>query len=100
MAEEEKRVLVPMVNIAHNEDDSGLRIEVDLAGASKESVDLEIGNGGFCVKAEGEDFRYESCYMLAHEVKPEAAKAKFESGLLRIQVPFKETTRGHKVSIE
>ena len=95
----EKRVLVPLINVNHSDDDSGLRIEVDLVGATKKSVDLEMGNGGFCVKAEGEDFKYESCYMLAHEVKPEEAKAKFNSGLLTIDVPFKETTRGHKVAI-
>jgi HSP20 family protein len=95
-----KRLLVPMVNINHTDDDSGLLIEVDLAGASKDSIDLDMGSGGFCVKAEGDDFRYESCYMLAHEVIPEEAKAKFESGLLRIRAPFKETSRGHKVAIE
>lgn len=96
----EKRSLVPLVNINHNDEDTGLFIDVDLAGASKDSVDLEVGNGGFCVKAEGDDFRYESCYMLAHEVVPEEVKAKFDSGLLRIHAPFKETTKGHKVAIE
>jgi HSP20 family molecular chaperone IbpA len=96
----ENRIIVPMVNINHNDDDSGLLIDVDLAGASKDSVDLEMGPGGFCVKAEGEDFRYENCYMLAHEVVAKEAKAKFDSGLLRIRVPFKEATRGHKVLIE
>lgn len=96
----EKRIVVPMVSINHNDGDTGLLIDVDLAGASKESVELEMGNGGFCVKAEGEEFRYENCFMLAHEVVPEGTKARFDSGLLRIQVPFKETTRGFKVSIE
>jgi HSP20 family molecular chaperone IbpA len=96
----EKRVLVPMISINHNDDDTGLRIEVDLAGVSKKNVDLEMGNAGFCVKAEGEDFRYESCYMLAHEVKPDETKARFNSGLLTIHVPFKDTARGHKVAIQ
>jgi HSP20 family molecular chaperone IbpA len=59
-----------------------------------------MGNVGFCVKAEGEDMRYESCFILAHEVTPKKTRAKFESGLLKIEVPFKETTRGHKVRIE
>jgi HSP20 family molecular chaperone IbpA len=39
MAEERKRVVVPLVNIMHNDDDTGFRIEVDLAGATKESVE-------------------------------------------------------------
>jgi len=100
MAEEEKRVVVPMINVKHKDDDTGLTIDVDLAGAKKETVELEMGTGGFCVKGEGEDFRYESCYVLAHEVRPSEAKAKLESGLLKIRVPFRETMRGHKVTIE
>jgi HSP20 family molecular chaperone IbpA len=100
MANERKRVVVPMVNIMHDDDDSGFRIEVDLAGASKESVELDMGSAGFCVRAEADSFRYESCFMLAHEVKPQEAKAKFESGLLTVMVPFRETIHGHKVAIE
>ena len=92
MAQEEKRVVVPIINVNHNSDDTGLEIRVDMAGASKESVDLD--------KAEAEDFRYDNCYMLAHEVKSEEAKAKFDSGLLKITVPFKDTLHGHKVTIE
>ena len=100
MLEADKRILVPIVNVNHNNNDTGLVINVDLAGASKDSVDLDMGDGGFCIKAEGEDFRYENCYMLAHDVKPDNAKAKFNSGLLTINVPFKETRRGHRVPIE
>lgn len=100
MAEEYKRVVVPMINVRHDEADTGFSIDVDLVGVKKESVELEMGTGGFCVKGEGEDFRYESCYVLAHEAKPTEAKAKLESGLLKIQVPFRETMRGHKVTIK
>ncbi len=97
---EEKRTLTPIASVAHNADDSGFVIEVDLAGASKESVDLDMGEAGFCVKAEGEDFRYEACFTLAHDVKSSKAKARFSSGLLKIEVPFKDDTRGTKVKIQ
>jgi len=100
MAREEKQVKVPIVNINHSEDDSGLVITVDLAGAAKESVDLDMGDRGFCIKAEAEDFRYDNCYMLAHVVRPKETRAKFNSGLLTILVPFKETSHGYKVAIE
>jgi len=100
MAEENKRIVVPMINVNHNDEDTGLEIRVDLAGASKESVDLDVGDRGFCIKAEAEDFRYENCFMLAHEVKRENAKAKFDSGLLKITVPFKDAWHGHKVAVE
>ena len=100
MADEEKRVIVPVIHVNHNKDDTGLEIRVDIAGASKESVDLEMGNKGFCLKAEAEDFRYENCFMLSHEVVGDEAKAKFTSGLLIINVPFKDRLHGHKVTIE
>jgi HSP20 family molecular chaperone IbpA len=100
MAQEEKRVITPMINVNHNDDDTGLEIRVDLAGATKESVDLDVGDKGFCIKAEAEDFRYENCFMLAHDVKREEAKAKFDSGLLKITIPFKDAVHGHKVTIE
>ena len=100
MDQNSKRVVVPMINVNHNDDDTGLEIRVDLAGASKESVDLDVGDKGFCIKAEAEDFRYDNCYTLAHEVKRESAKAKFDSGLLRISVPFKDSLHGHKVTVE
>jgi HSP20 family molecular chaperone IbpA len=100
MAAKEKRLVVPMVSVTHNESDTGLLIEVDLAGAQKESVALEMGDAGFCVKGDAEDFRYETCYMLAHEIKPRETKAKFDSGLLRIEVPFRDMLRGHKVAIK
>jgi HSP20 family molecular chaperone IbpA len=96
---EQKRVLIPMVNVEHNYDDTGFEIKVDIAGASKESVDGDMGNTGFCVKAEGDDFRYESCFMLGHEVKPADAEGRFDSGLLRVSVPFRDTTRGTKVPV-
>ena len=100
MTQEDKRIVVPMVNVNHNADDTGLVINVDLAGASKESVDLDMGEKGFCVKAEAEDFRYENCYMLAHDIKPEHSEAKFTSGLLTIRVPFKDMRHGHKVTVQ
>ena len=100
MAREEKQVKVPLVNINHSDDDTGLVITVDLAGAAKESVDLDMGDRGFCIKADAESFRYDNCFMLAHEVKPKESRAKFNSGLLTIRVPFKETSRGFKVAIE
>jgi len=100
MEKEEKRVVAPMINVNHNDDETGLKIQVDLAGASKESVDLNVGDKGFCIKAEAEEFRYENCFMLAHDVKREEAKAIFNSGLLNITVPFEDALRGHKVIIE
>lgn len=100
MAEEPKKLEIPLINVRHNNDDTGLVIRVDLAGATKESVDLDMGEKGFCIKADADDFRYESCYMLAHNIKPQDTEAIFTSGLLTIHAPFQEMRRGHKVTIQ
>ncbi len=100
MAAEEKRVIVPRIDVSHNDEDSGLRISVNLAGAAKEGVELDMGKEGFCLKAEAEDFRYETCFMLAHRVKADQARARFESGLLIIHAPFEDSLHGHRVAIE
>ena len=46
MEQEEERVVVPMINVTHNESDSGLNLQVNLAGAPKKTVDLEMGREG------------------------------------------------------
>jgi len=99
MDEKLKRTVAPCIDVNHTADDTGLEIRIDLAGASKDSISLDMGEKGFCIKAEAEDFRYDNCYMLGHEIKGKSAKAKFESGLLKITVPFKDTLHGYKVAI-
>jgi len=94
-----KRVIAPTVNVAHMDGDKGLRININLAGATKKSLGLEMGKEGFCVKAEAKDFKYHTCYMLAHKVKPKKANAKFNAGLLTVDVPFEESMRSHQIEI-
>lgn len=99
MEKREKRVIAPTVNVSHIKGDKGLRIDINLAGATKKSLGLEMGKEGFCVKGEAKDFKYHTCYMLAHRVKAKEANAKFNAGLLTVEVPFEESMRGQKVAI-
>ena len=43
MAEGLKRIVVPLISVDHNADVTGLEARVDLAGAPKESIDLNVG---------------------------------------------------------
>ncbi len=95
-----KTTMFPSVTICHDDKDEGYDIEVGLPGVKKEDVELSFWSKGFCVDGEKEDITYTGCYTLAHEVKIEEAKAKFENGLLKIKVPFKEKLRAKKVKIE
>jgi len=95
-----KTAMSPLVTICHDDKDEGYDIEVELPGVKKEDVDLSFWSRGFCVDGEKEDIVYTGCYTLAHDIKAEGAKAKFESGLLKIKVPFKEKLRAVKVKVE
>jgi len=101
MAEEiYKPAQCPEVSISHDEKDEGLVVEVELPGVKKEEIKLTISSKAFCVSADREDIKYEGCYQFAHEVDKEKAKAKFENGLLKFGVPFREPLKGTKVEIE
>jgi hypothetical protein len=42
MAQEEKRIVAPMINVNHNDDDTGLEVRVDLAENDQGPL-LDIG---------------------------------------------------------
>ncbi|MEM3437790.1 MAG: Hsp20 family protein [Nitrososphaerales archaeon] len=102
MTEEKKAkiTILPGVSICHDEKDEGYDIEVELPGAKKEEINLYFWSRGFCVDANKEDVIYSGCYTLAHDISIDEVKAKFENGLLKIKVPFKEKLRARKILIE
>ncbi len=99
MKELTKRSVCPEVMILHNESSEGLHIEVALPGVDKSSVDLSFGDHHFCITGEREDFKFDGCYELAHEIVKEKADAVFDNGLLKVEVPFVEMDQAVKVTI-
>jgi HSP20 family molecular chaperone IbpA len=96
--EEGATVVTPEVNIDH--DDKSYYIDVELPGVAKEHVDLSVGEQSLCVEAAREDIVYLGCFSLAHPVDESKAKAKFENGLLRIEVPLKAPLKAKRIPIE
>jgi HSP20 family molecular chaperone IbpA len=95
---EEKTRLTPCTCFYHDDTDGRLKIEVEMPGADKNNIKLDMGKNSFCVSApRGEDAEYSSCLMLSHEIDPEKTEAKYDSGLLRIFAPIKDWE--HKVSV-
>jgi HSP20 family protein len=72
---------------------------VELPGVKKEDVELSVSDQSFCVRGKREDIELLGCYVLAHPANPEKAKAKFENGLLNIQIPIKKILKGKKITI-
>ncbi len=96
--EETTTVVTPDICIDH--DDKAFYIDVELPGVDKEHVDLSIGEQSVCVEAARDDVVYLGCFSLAHAVDENKATAKFENGLLKIEVPLKAPISGKRIKIE
>jgi HSP20 family protein len=93
-----KPTLSPIMYMDH--DDKNYYIQVELPGVKKEDVELEVSDQSFCVRGERADIELLGCYILTHAVNAEKAKAKFDNGLLNIEIPIKKILKGKKIAIE
>ena len=93
-----KPTLTPTTYMDH--DQKNYYIQVELPGVKKEDVDLSVSDQSFCVRGVRENIELLGCYMLAHPADSEKARAKFENGLLNIQIPIKKILQGKKITIE
>jgi len=80
-------------------DDKNYYIQVELLGVKKEDVELEISDQSFCVREERADIELLGCYILTQAVNAEKAKAKFDNGLLNIEIPIKKILKGKRIKI-
>ena len=97
-AEETIAVVTPEICIDH--DDKAYSIEVQLPGVDKAHIELSVGEQSLCAEAARGDIVFLGCYSLAHVVDENKAKAKFENGLLKIDVPLKSPIKGKVIKIQ
>jgi HSP20 family protein len=93
-----KPTLSPVMYMDH--DDKNYYIQVELPGVKKEDAELEVSDQSFCVRGKRADIELLGCYILMHAVNAEKAKAKFDNGLLNIEIPIKKILKGKKIAIE
>jgi len=98
MGEEIRVPVLPAVCIYHDEEK--YLIEVELPGVDKDKIHLEMTERGFCLRAPRDDIEYFGCWTLAHDIKPNEAKANFRNGLLTITVPLAKPMKGRKIPVE
>jgi HSP20 family protein len=95
---EKKPTLTPNAFMDH--DKKFYYIQVELPGVKKEDVDLSVSDQSFCVRAPRGDIEFLGCYMLAHPADTDVTKAKFDNGLLSIEIPLKKDQKEQKITIE
>jgi HSP20 family protein len=93
-----KPTLAPIMYMDH--DDKNYYMQVELPGVKKEDAELEVSDQSFCVRGERRDVELLGCYVLTHAVDADKVKAKFENGMLNIEIPIKKILKGKKIAIE
>lgn len=66
----------------------------------KEGIALEVSDQSFCGRGSRADLEFLGCYIRPHVVDNGKARAKFDNGLLSIEIPIKKILAGKKVAIE
>lgn len=74
-------------------------VEAELPGVKKNNIDLSMHEDIIHVLAEREDLAFHGHIHFPIKVNPKKAKAKFTSGLLRVEVPVK-VKRAPPIKIE
>jgi HSP20 family molecular chaperone IbpA len=87
----ENRIRVAPNTVAYaDEEKNKLVVEFAIPGAPTETIDLKLLPDSVHLTAPAKDIEYVAALALAWPVKPDRAKAIYEHGLLRIEVPFKD----------
>lgn len=88
----ERRTVAPCVASCVDEQHTKIFLEVEIPGVKREDIRLTMHEDSFYLTAKREDgyLDYATSYALCCPVKAEQAEAKYENGLLKIVVPFRD----------
>jgi HSP20 family protein len=96
--EKQKTTVTPNATMDH--DDQFYYIQIELPGVKKGDLELSVSDQSFCVRAPRADLQFLGCYVLAHLVDTNRTRAKFQDGLLSIEIPLKTIRKEKKIPIE
>ena len=87
----ENRIRVAPNTVAYADGEKNkLVVEFAIPGAPTDTIDVKILADSVHLTARARDIEYVASLALGWPVKPDKAKATYEHGLLRIEVPFKD----------
>jgi len=85
---EEKIKVSPDVLAYVDEEHTKLNLEFALPGVKKKDIQLKMHEDSFNLIAHRENYEYVSAKTFCCPVRPDDAKAKYEDGLLLVEIPF------------
>lgn len=92
--QKEKLILTPELCAWADDEHYKYRIEIKLPGVEKDSINLKMHEDSFFIKGETESTVFIGSYAICCEVEPNKAKAIYKNGLLKVEVPFKDSMEG------
>jgi HSP20 family protein len=98
MSEKDRVILTPSACFDH--DTENYYVEVELPGVDKEHIEVTVSEQSICIAGSRNDAELLGCWMLAHKVVEDKAKAKYDNGLLSITIPLQQMPKGKKIKIE